>query len=344
MKLFVLVLAVLASPAVSQGPLDGSYTSDDHACDIQLELRYLNFMAMRGPCTDGSYPGVFIGTYDIEPNDPDATEGTLTLFYTSVIGGSDGPMPGQEYYFTWIKLENGNLNLSTPMFGGHTTLYTLVDATPLAGTWGFNINGVTSYSWLSTATFVSFAYVDSSNVSVSIGSYEVSSKKKLLVYYADNDAGLENSYANGTYSIANNKITLNVFIQALRESMTMTGMMTQSNAALEGTWSGVAAMDTQGAYCLASYDFSGNFWRSFLTHCSPDAPLMFGTFMGNFRVVGNTLYLTYGYAEKDGQGSGLVGGTFPFLWDVSYERMTTLVLTSQPGGPDSPITTLTKTS
>jgi len=340
--LLLLILAVFASPAVSQGPIDGSYMGRENACAVQLEIRYLNFVAMTGPCSDGSEPGVFMGTYEIQPDDPDATEGTLTLFYTTVIGG--GPATGQSYFFTWIKSANGNLNMSSPMFGGVTTLYTLVDS-PLTGTWALTVNGVNVYIDMGALTYVSYTSPGSPNVSVSIGSYQLGLRKRIQIYYAYAPEDLENTFANGTYSLTNNKLSMNLYIQAIGETVSMTGIMTPINKILEGTWSGSVTTNSQGGYCLNYLDIHGNFFRLFQTQCSPQAPIMYGTYMGNFRVQNNQLYLSYGFVDVDGQGdtSGLVGYTFPFTFMVTYGRLTTIVIKSPPG-PDSPVMTLTKTS
>jgi len=339
--LLLLLLTVLASPAVSQSPLDGSYMALDDMCAVQLEIRYLNFVAMRGPCSDGDEPGVFIGTYDVQPDDPDATEGTLTLFYTTVIG--DGPVAGQTYFFTWIKAANGNLNMSSPMFGGVSTLYMPVDS-PLSGTWSLTTNqGINLYLDLAGATYMSYASPGSPNVSVSLGSYTLSSKKRIQTYYAYAHDGEANTFANGTYSLTNNKLSLNLYVEAKHETLSMNGMMTQANKILEGTWSGSVTINPQGAYCMNYLDIHGNFFRLFQTQCSPQAPLMFGTYLGNFQVKNDQLYLSYAFVDVNGQGdsSGLAGYTFAFTYGVTYGRLTTLVITA-PG--DQPVMTLTKTS
>jgi len=311
-------------------------------CQLQLELRYLNFLATVGPCSGGGQPMLFVGIYEIEPSDPDAMGGVITLIYTTSMGEQAIPVPGQSYAFQWIKLPNGNVNMSSPIFGGDPITYVPVPPSPIAGTWVFNHNGQKVFNDMGPVSFLSYTY--NTNVTVAMGPYEVGPKRSLQAFYAYAPDPLKNTYANGTYSLANNKLSLDMYIQAEHQHVLLKGVMAPSTI-LEGTWSGV--MTQQDSYCLTFGDFHGNFYRGFQTRCSSSGSLglRFGTFLGNFAMTKNQIDFTYAFVDVNGQGDiGIVGTTIPYSYTITYGRVTTLTLTQQPAGPDSPTLTFTKLS
>jgi len=280
-------------------------------------------------------------TYNASYSDSATRRGVLRLLGSP--SDETDIVSGQDYVIFWAKVGQ-NLNLSTPLDGVDYPPfeYLWLPPTKIDGVWTWDQGqGQTITTTFNAGVFFSISSQGATSVAV-IGSYTLESSRDLSVYYAWGPQ-LRDSDATGNYSFTGQDLTIQVFVEAVGQEVTLSnGVMGSMVKDLEGTWVGMTLLNDQSSaqpFCLTTMDIHDGFWRGFQTHCTPTAGFPYGTFVGTFQATQGTIAFNYGFVDMGGEGDlvGLTGQTLSFDYMLSAMGSSVELTLTDPQGVKPPM-------
>jgi len=259
--------------------------------------------------------GTFMGTYKWETNSENSGVLWVTPTSTNSVGG-DGPSPGQTYIWNWNISQGGFLGLQS--YAGADVLLQLAPPTTIDGSWFFADND--TFIQFVNGMFVSFMFGDNSASTV-LGNFMLSGEGNITGVYQYGPDGLLGTSFDGSFMYGGSSLSLDLFDEDGMELVFANGMPQSIIPVWEGPWVGETRFSAGGS-CVTTIEFHDNFWMGTQTSCEGnDNNLEFGFFWGVFfQKSDNSLTLTHGYVDMNGQGGGSLPGTSEDF-DVEFGEM-----------------------